>query len=81
MSKMYIRDVVLSNKLLKKAYTKYRNKTTNDLMTSVELDEYIEQAEKVLLDKAPDIVVGLVKGADSYSDIGLTRERDYYPKY
>ncbi|WLP95222.1 RimK family alpha-L-glutamate ligase [Psychrobacter sp. M13] len=81
MSKMYIRDVVLSNKLLKKAYTKYRNKTTNDLMNSVELDEYLEKAEKVLLDKVPTIVVGLVKGADSYSDIGLTRERDYYPKY
>lgn len=81
MSKMYIRDVVLSNMLLKKAYTKYRNKTTNDLMNSVELDVYLEQAEKVLLDKVPNIVIGLVKGADSYSDIGLVRERDYYPKY
>ena len=47
MSKMYIRDVVLSNKLLKKVYAKYRNKTTDDLMNNVELDEYLEQAEKV----------------------------------
>ncbi|MDP4545693.1 hypothetical protein Q8P09_11465 [Psychrobacter faecalis] len=81
MSKMYIRDVVLSNKLLKKVYAKYRNKTTDDLMNNVELDEYLEQAEKVLLENKPDIVVGLVKGSDSYSDIGLVRERDYYPKY
>jgi len=81
MFKMYVRDVVLSNKLLKKVYIKYRNKTTNDLMNSDELHKYLEQAEKVLLDKVPNIVVGLVKGADSYSDRGLTKEREYYPKY
>lgn len=81
MSKMYIRDLILSKPLLKSLYTKYRSKTTNDLMNSVELHDYIEQAEKVLLDKVPNIVVGLVKGNDSYSDIGLVRERDYYPKY
>lgn len=81
MSNMYLRDIVLSNSLLKKIYTKYRSKTTNDLMNSAELNEYLEQAEKILLENTPDIVVGLVKGADSYSDIGLTRERDYYPKY
>ena len=67
--------------LIKNVYEKYLNKTTDDLMNNVELDEYLEQAEKVLLDKVPNIVVGLVKGADSYSDIGLVRERDYYPKY
>lgn len=78
---MYLRDIVLSNSLLKKLYTKYRSKTTNDLMSAIELNEYLEQAEKILLENTPDIVVGLVKGADSYSDIGLTRERDYYPKY
>ena len=81
MSNMYLRDIILSNSLLKKLYTKYRSKTTNDLMNSSELNEYLEQAEKVLLENTPDIVVGLVKGADSYSDIGLTTEREYYPKY
>lgn len=81
MSNMYLRDIVLSNSLLKKLYTTYRSKTKNDLMDNTELNEYLEQAEKVLLESKPDIVVGLVKGADSYSDIGLTRERDYYPKY
>lgn len=81
MSKMYLRDLILSKPLLKSLYTKYRSKTANDLMNSSELHNYIEQAEKVLLDKAPNIVVGLVKGADSYSDMGLVRERDYYPKY
>lgn len=81
MSNMYLRDIVLSNSLLKKLYTKYRSKTTNDLMNAAELNEYLEQAEKVILKNKPDIVVGLVKGADSYSDIGLTREREYYPKY
>ena len=81
MSNMYLRDIVLSNPVLKKLYTKYRSKTTNDLMSAIELNEYLEQAEKVLLESTPDIVVGLVKGADSYSDIGLTREREYYPKY
>lgn len=78
---MYLRDIVLSNSLLKKIYTKYRSKTTNDLMNSAQLDEYLQQAEKVLLESKPDIVVGLVKGEDSYSDIGLTKERAYYPKY
>lgn len=81
MSNMYLRDIILSNSLLKKLYTKYRSKTTNDLMNSAELNEYLEQAEKVILKNKPDIVVGLVKGADSYSDIGLTKEREYYPKY
>lgn len=81
MSNMYLRDIVLSNSLLKKLYTKYRSKTTNDLMNAAELNEYLEQAEKVILKNKSDIVVGLVKGADSYSDIGLTKERDYYPKY
>lgn len=81
MSKMYLRDLILSKPLLKKLYTKYRSKTINDLMNSSELHRYLEQAEKVLLDKVPNILVGLVKGNDNYSDIGLTRERDYYPKY
>lgn len=81
MSNMYLRDIVLSNSLLKKLYTKYRSKTTNDLMSAIELNEYLEQAEKVILKNKPEIVVGLVKEADSYSDIGLTKERDYYPKY
>jgi len=78
---MYLRDIVLSNSLLKKIYTKYRSKTTNDLINRDDLNEYLEQAEKVFLENKPDIVVGLVKGADSYSDIGLVRKRDYYPKY
>ena len=81
MLSMYLRDIVLSNSLLKKIYTKYRSKTTNDLMNGAQLDEYLQQAEKVLLEGKPDIVVGLVKGEDSYSDIGLTKERAYYPKY
>ena len=81
MSNMYLRDIILSNSLLKRIYTKYRSKTTNDLMNRAELNEYLEQAEKVFLENAPNIVVGLVKGADSYSDIGLTKEREYYPKY
>ncbi|MBE0407089.1 ATP-grasp domain-containing protein [Psychrobacter sp. AOP22-C1-22] len=81
MSNMYLRDIVLSNFVLKKIYTKYRSKTTNDLINCDELNEYLEQAEKVILENKPDIVVGLVKGSDSYSDIGLTKKRDYYPKY
>ena len=83
MLNMYLRDIVLSNSLFKKIYTKYRSKITNDLMNEVQLEECLNKADKVLLDKglSKDFRVGLVNINNSYADLGLVREREYYPKY
>lgn len=81
MSKMYIRELVLSNSWLKKIYLKRRIKLENDLMNATQLDEYLNQAEKIFLETAVHLRVGLVKDADHYADEGLFKERAYYPKY
>lgn len=81
MSKMYWREVILSTPFLKDLYVKHRSKTTNDLMNTSELENYLSAAEKVILDHPVNIVVGVVKDEDSYADMGLVKERAYYPKY
>lgn len=83
MLKMYLRDLILSKPLLKKAYSKLRSKSSKDLMNQAQLENHLEKADKVLLDKTlpKDFLVGLVNINNSYEDLGLVRERDYYPKY
>lgn len=78
---MFLRDIVLSTPPLKKIYVKYRSSTAKDLMNAKALGKYLEEAEKVTLDDVPNIKVGLVKPAEDYSDLGLAKKRDYYPKY
>ena len=81
MSKMYIRELVLSTPWLKKIYLKRRIKSENDLMNTTQLNQYLNEAEKVLLTHPVNIRVGLVKDDDNYADVGLVKERAYYPKY
>lgn len=81
MSKMYIRELVLSTPWLKKIYLKRRSKSENDLMNAAQLDQYLNEAEKIFLNQSVKINVGLVKDADTYADEGLVKERAYYPKY
>ena len=83
MSKMYLRDLILSKPILKKAYSKFRSKSSNDLMNEVQLEEYLNKADKIFLDKTlpKDFHVGIVNIDNSYLDLGLVRQRDYYPKY
>jgi len=81
MSKMHIRELILSNPWLKKIYLKHRTKSNNDLMNTHQLNQYLEKAEKVFLEKSINIRVGLVKDADNYADEGLVKERAYFPKY
>jgi len=81
MSKMYIRELVLSTPWLKKIYLKRRIKSENDLMNTKQLNQYMNEAEKVLLTHPVNIRVGLVKDDDNYADVGLVKERAYYPKY
>lgn len=78
---MYIRELILSTPWLKKIYLKRRSKSENDLMNTMQLDQYLEEAEKVLLEQPVNIQVGLVKDADNYADEGLVKERAYFPKY
>lgn len=83
MSKMYLRDLILSKPILKKAYSKLRSKSSKDLMNQAQLEKHLEKADKVLLDKTlpKDFHVGIVNINNSYEDLGLVRERDYCPKY
>lgn len=83
MSKMYLRDLILSKPILKKAYSKFRSKSSNDLMNEAQLDEYLNKADKVLLDTPipKNFRVGIVNINNAYADLGLVRERDYHPKY
>lgn len=81
MSKMYWREVILSTPFLKDLYVKHRSKTTNDLMNTSELEKYLNVAERVILNHPINIVVGLVKDDNNYADLGLVKERAYYPKY
>lgn len=83
MSKMYFRDLILSKPILKKAYSKFRSKPSKDLMNEAQLDEYLNKADKVFLDKPlpKNFRVGVVNINNIYADLGLVREREYYPKY
>lgn len=81
MSKMYIRELILSTPWLKKIYLKRRHQVINDLMTADQLQQYLDEAEKITLDSPTKIKVGLVKDDDNYADVGLVKERAYYPKY
>ena len=81
MSKMYFRELILTTPWLKKLYLKRRSQTTNDLMNAQQLEKYLNEADKVFLDKSVNIYVGLVKDADNYADQGLVKERAYFPKY
>lgn len=80
---MHLRDLILSKPILKKAYSKLRSKSSKDLMNRAQLEKHLEKADKVLLDKTlpKDFYVGVVNINNSYEDLGLVRERDYYPKY
>lgn len=81
MSKMYIRELILSSPWLKKIYLKHRTQSINDLMNAEQLKQYLESAEKVILERPVNLNVGLVKDSDNYADEGLVKERAYYPKY
>lgn len=83
MSKMYLRELILSKPILKKAYSKLRSKSSKDLLNQAQLEKHLEQADKVLLDKTlpKDFRVGIVKINNFYEDLGLIKERAYYPKY
>ena len=81
MSKMFVREVILSNAWLKKIYVKQRRKSDNDLMNAEKLNKYLEEAENIFLKQPVNIRVGLVKDADNYAEEGLVKERAYYPKY
>ena len=52
-------------------------------MNEAQLEEYLNKADKVFLDNPlpKDFRVGIVNINDIYADLGLVRERDYYPKY
>lgn len=80
---MYLRDLILTKPILKKAYSKLRSKSSKDLMNQAQLEKHLEKADKVLLDKTlpKDFHVGVVNINNSYEDLGLVREREYYPKY
>src|SRR5690606_41651199 len=80
MSKMYFRELVLSTPWLKKLYLKRRSQTTNDLMTSSQLQIYLDEAEKVFLKYPTHVKVGLVKDDNNYADVGLIKERAYFPR-
>lgn len=81
MNTSFLRDLILSNSLLKSFYIKHRaNSKQSDLIPIDKLDEVLNQAEKVLIDgDVKNIRVGLVKSKNTYS--GFVRERDYFPKY
>lgn len=83
MSKMYLRDLILSKPILKKAYSKLRSRSSNDLMNEAQLEEHLNKADKVFLDKRlpKKFLVGIVNINNTYADLGLVRKRDYYPKY
>ena len=80
---MYLRDLILSKPSLKKAYSKFRSKFSNDLMNKAQLEECLNKADKVVLEKPlpKKFRVGIVNINNNYADLGLVRERDYYPKY
>lgn len=42
-------------------------------MNAVQLDQYLNEAEKVLLEHPINIRVGLVKDGDHYTDEGLVK--------
>jgi len=81
LSRTQIKDIVFSIPFLKKYYIKRRINTTNDLIPLDRLDEELNKAEVVLLEKSIDknIKVGLVKDGDDYE--GFVKERSYFPKY
>lgn len=83
MSKMYFRDLILSKPILKKAYLKFRSKSSKDLINQAQLENYLEKADKVFLDSAlpKDFRVGIVKINTPYDDLGLISKRAYHPKY
>ena len=80
---MYLRDLILSKPILKKAYSKLRSRSSNDLMNEAQLEEHLNKADKVFLDKRlpKKFLVGIVNINNTYADLGLVRKRDYYPKY
>lgn len=83
-SRTFIKDIVFKIPALKKYYIKRRTQATNDLyeLGSKKLENYLEEAEKVLLSDssvAKNVIVGLVRDGHEYE--GYVKERAYYPKY
>lgn len=81
MLRKYIKSLVLSNDITKSLYFKTLGKKAFGLIKVSDLNEYLEQANKVTLDYKPDIKVGLVVIDTHYSDLGYVKLRDYRPKY
>lgn len=81
MFKKYILEIVLSISGLKRIYLKQRQKYKKDLMDALQLDKYLNEAEKITLKNSANIHVGLVKDDNIFSDNGLVTQRSYFPKY
>lgn len=83
-SRTLIKDIVFKIPILKKYYVKRRVKAGKDLykLGGKELEDYLEEAEKVLLSDsslAKNVIVGLVRDGHEYE--GYVKGRAYYPKY
>lgn len=83
-SRTLIKDIVFKIPFLKRYYVKRRTQVSKDLyeLGSKRLEDYLEEAEKVLLpheSMANKLVVGLVQDGNEYK--GYVKERAYYPKY
>lgn len=81
MIKSHLKELVMNIPKVNKLYFRLRGKKAYNLIYEREISKYIEQAERVMLERKPNIRVGLAKIADDYSDLGLVAIRDYYPKY
>ncbi len=75
-----IKSLVFSHKKIKSLYFNIRAKKSGLIKESA-LYEYLEQADKVYLNRKPKIKVGLVVIDTDYSDLGYVALRDYIPKY
>lgn len=83
-SRTLIKDIVFKIPVLKKYYVKRRIRASKDLyeLGGKELEDYLEEAEKVMLSDssvAKNVIVGLVRDGHEYE--GYVKERAYYPKY
>ncbi|WP_180186102.1 RimK family alpha-L-glutamate ligase [Acinetobacter sp. YH01008] len=81
MLKKYLLKLIFSNAFFKEIYIKRRIRQKKDLMNEIELQSYLEEAEKFFLDKPICISVGLVRDSDNFANEGLVTERAYFPKY
>ncbi len=82
-SRTFLKGLVFKLPILKKFYVNWRLKNERDLykLDSPELSEYLEEADKIYLNRIlpNSYIVGLVKDGHEYD--GFVKERAYYPKY